>query len=96
MEINDQTTEAFKKMVEERMNDLEPYFLNMPEYKDIAARLKELYNKVNKHLPEDGTKLATQVDECLKDILTLSQRYFYMFGFLDKQKLYEVYHNKSS
>lgn len=94
MEISAETLKAFENMVAGRLGELDEYFANLPEYKEIESKLKSLYDRAKKHLPEDDKQLTLEIDDCFKGGLDLCQKYFYIFGFLDNGKLHEAYNKQ--
>jgi len=94
MEISDEILKAFADMVSGRLDELDKYFTNLPEYKEIESKLKILFDKLKKYVPEDDKELDEEIDDCINDGLDLCQKYYYIFGFLDKGKIYEAYNSQ--
>lgn len=94
MEISDETLKAFENMVASRLDELEKYFTNLPEYKEIKNKLKSLFDKMKKYVTEEDKELSAELGDCIKDSLDLCQKYYYIFGFLDNGKMQEAYNNQ--
>ena len=60
MEISDETLKAFEDMVAGRLDELDKHFTNLPEYKEIESKLKSLFDKLKKYVPEDDKELGAR------------------------------------